>query len=108
MLPPHKMLTAYTEKHKKRRNSPQFEGSFGHLLKNIRPPQGGKSAGGELRHHHVVLTAGAVADQQLAVLPPAHHNSYMGIDPILFVSNIFKVLVILSEALIFNHIYMRR
>lgn len=28
MLSPHKMLTAYTEKHKKRRNSPQFEGSF--------------------------------------------------------------------------------
>ena len=35
MLSPHKMLTAYTEKHKKRRNSPQFEGSFEHLLKNI-------------------------------------------------------------------------
>ena len=72
-------ITACREKHKKRRKSPQFEGTFGHLLKNIRPPQDSKSAGNELRYHHVVLTAGAVADQQLSVLPPAHHNSHMGI-----------------------------
>lgn len=58
MLSPHKMLTAYTEKHKKRRNSPQFEGSFEHLLKNIRSSKSGKAAGGELRHHHIVLSAG--------------------------------------------------
>lgn len=63
----------------KTRNYPQFEGSFGHLLKNIRPPQGGKSAGGELRHNHIVLAAGAVADQQLTVLPPAYHDPHMGI-----------------------------
>ena len=72
-------ITACREKHKKRRKSPQIEGTFGHLLKNIRPSKGGKSAGGELRYHHIVLTAGAVANQQLAVLPPGHHDSHMGI-----------------------------
>lgn len=47
--------------------------------KQVRPAQIGKAAGSKLRYHHIVLTAGIMADQQFPILPPTHHDPYMGV-----------------------------
>lgn len=59
-------------------NSPQFEAYFSWAV-NVGAAQNGEAAGGKLGDHHAIVSAGAMADQELAAAVPAHYHTDVGI-----------------------------